>query len=437
MTIVKSFLLFCVAVVSFGRVTAGQDTFRASCVKVDITPETSQWLHGYGPRKSEGVHDRIFHRIAALDDGDTSFFLVASDICTITPSFYHDVCRQLTEETGIQPGQVWWTVTHTHSAPHVGPQDLGQLFSESLGDRFSMRHDEQHWKFVADQLITGIKLAQQKLEPARIGTGIGEARANIVRRAVTPGGRVVLGGNPDGIVDRQLGLIRLERADKTLIGLVANYAIHGTVLGGNNNLISGDIQGIISEYVESFTGVPMLFVNGAEGNIGPLYSIGNDFEHPHWDAYNKLLGDKIIRLSESVQKATSDVQIVAGQTIIETPRKPGLGWLKELSDYSHVNDDGVAMIRVPVYSLSINDRAVIWGAPLELFCEMAIKVRAQSPFEQTFFFGLTNGSLLYMPTEKAISEAGYEVRTSPFTKQAESDLTTGVLRHLRSEKAKP
>ena len=120
--------------------------FRASCVKIDITPETPQWLHGYGPRKSEGVHDRIYHRIAALDDGRTTLFVVASDICTITPSFYTKVCKELERQTGIRSDQVWWTVTHTHSAPHVGPQDLGQLFSRTLGDRFSMQHDRDHWK---------------------------------------------------------------------------------------------------------------------------------------------------------------------------------------------------------------------------------------------------------------------------------------------------
>src|SRR5687768_11042879 len=41
--------------------------FRASAVKIDITPKSPQWLMGYGARQSTGVHDPIFHRIAALD----------------------------------------------------------------------------------------------------------------------------------------------------------------------------------------------------------------------------------------------------------------------------------------------------------------------------------------------------------------------------------
>ena len=59
--------------------TAAEEQFLAASVKVDITPENSQWLHGYGPRKSEGVHDRIFHRIVAMHAGDTEFFLIEID----------------------------------------------------------------------------------------------------------------------------------------------------------------------------------------------------------------------------------------------------------------------------------------------------------------------------------------------------------------------
>ncbi len=71
----NSFLLFALAA------TLAAADFRASVVKIDITPKTPQWLMGYGPRLSTGVHDPIFHKIVALDDGTTQFFLVASDLC--------------------------------------------------------------------------------------------------------------------------------------------------------------------------------------------------------------------------------------------------------------------------------------------------------------------------------------------------------------------
>ena len=65
--------------------------FRASVVKVNISPDTPKQLLGYGARLSTGIHDSIYHRIIALDDGITQFFLVSTDICLVSPSEYDHV----------------------------------------------------------------------------------------------------------------------------------------------------------------------------------------------------------------------------------------------------------------------------------------------------------------------------------------------------------
>jgi len=91
-----------------------------------------------------------------------------------------------------------------------------------------------------------------------------------------------------------------------------------------------------------------------------------------------------------------------------------------------VSPTGVALVRVPVYSLTINRDTVIWAAPLELFSEIALNVRDASPFTNTFYFGLTNGSLLYLTTKAAFAEGGYEPSVSLFTDQTEADFREGT-----------
>ncbi len=400
--------------------------FRAACVKVDITPDSPQWLHGFAPRQSTGVRDRIYHRIAAMDDSTTAFYLVSSDICTISSAFYRDFCARLEGETGIKPEQIWWATTHTHSAPHVGPQELGTLFfGGTLGDR-STTEDTAYLETVNQRLIDGIKEAREKLEPARLGIGIGEARANINRRQRLEDGKTVLGENPDGPTDRQLGLIRLERPDGSAIGLIANYAIHGTCLHGGNTLITGDAPGWASSYVEEKLGVPMLFVNGAEGNVAPLPTVGNDINDPRIKSFDDTLGEPILALNKTISETTGDVKLATGKVLIDTPRKEGLGWIDTLSEFATTSPEGKPLVRIPVYSLTINDDTAVWAAPLELFSEIALNVRAASPFKNTLYFGLTNGSMLYMPTKAAFAEGGYEPSVSVFTDQAEADFTTGV-----------
>jgi len=41
--------------------------FRASAVKVDITPDRPQWLLGYQARQSDDVNDRLYRLVVALD----------------------------------------------------------------------------------------------------------------------------------------------------------------------------------------------------------------------------------------------------------------------------------------------------------------------------------------------------------------------------------
>ena len=395
--------------------------FRASAVKVDITPSNSQWLMGYAARQSTGVHDRIWHRIAALSDGTTQVFLIASDLCVFSPSVYDDFTAALERDTGIHPNQVWWTTTHTHSAPELGPPGVYDVLLKGRSDH---AWDRDYLAFITANLKEGILKARESLAPARVAIGTGSARANINRRARDVDGTVSLGLNPDGPVDRQIGLIRLERPDGAPIALIANYAMHGTALSGRWLQISGDAPGVVEDYVESKVGAPVLFINGAAGNIAPIYSVYDTPRAAHLGEFRVLLGDRILEANHSTAGA-AEAALAVGETWIETPRKPGLGWPAELGRYT--TKDNTA--RIPVRFLRIGD-TVAWSAPVELFCEIAIRVRNESPFRNTFYFGYGNGWLGYLPTAAAFAEGGYEPATSPFTAQVERDFGDGVVNFL-------
>ncbi len=423
--------LFCLVVSSE---TLGQG-FRAAVVKVDITPENPQWLVGYGARKSTGVHDRIFHRIVALDDGTTQFFLISSDICLISPSEYDRVVAQLKSQYGINPLNVWWTVTHTHSAPEVGPPGLPAIF---LGDRYQHEVDTAYTALVEQKLIEGMIRARQQLVPARLGVGWGFSQANINRRALDVDGTASLGMNPDGPVDRRIGLLRIDKQDGSPIALIANYPIHGTVMSGANLKISGDAPGIVSEYVEQKTGAPLLFINGAAGNLAPIYSVYPNPQAGHLGQFRVLLGDKILEANRKISAKTNKVRLSVGSLTVETPRKSGLAWSTDLSNYTRSSESGTKLVRLPIRFLKINDDVALWSAPLELFCEISNEVRDRSPFPYTFYFGYTNGWLGYLPTASAWEHGGYETTVSPYTPSAAKDLTESVVSYLQGEmRSKP
>ena len=97
------------------------------------------------------------------------------------------------------------------------------------------------------------------------------------------------------------------------------------------------------------------------------------------------------------------------------------------ADYKHRANDGAATARF----LQINDDIAIWAAPIELFCEIEMKISDQSPFPFTLHFGYSNGMLDYFPTKAEFAHGGYEVDVSPFTEQGEDDLIRAVLTHFQ------
>jgi hypothetical protein len=284
------------------------------------------------------------------------------------------------------------------------------------------------------KLIDGIGEARKNLAPARLGVGWGFSQANINRRAIDIDGKASLGLNPDGAVDRRIGLIRIEKTDGSPLALIANYAIHGTVLGPQNTLISGDAPGIVAEYVSEKIGVPVLFINGAAGNLAPIYSVYPSPRAGHLGEFRVLLGDKIIQANEKITSTTDVITLTSGAATVETPRKPGLGWPDELASYNRTTKEGDHFVRMPVRFLKINNDIGIWSAPIELFCEVSNEIRDRSPFEFTFYYGYTNGWLGYLPTKEEWAFGGYEVeRVSPFTPEAAEDLTEAVLGYFEGK----
>ncbi len=294
----------------------------------------------------------------------------------------------------------------------------------------TMSWDHEYRGQVENALINGVKDAAGKLEPARLAIGTGIAMANLNRRAKDEDGTVTLGLNPDGPVDRQIGVLSFVRADNSLIATVANYSMHGTVLGPENLAISGDAPGTVAAYVEEKTGVPMLYINGAAGNIAPIYSVYPDPKSGHLSQFRVLLGDRILTALKSLGTPTDQVAVTASETIVETPMKQGLTWPPQLARYQKETGGEQPVIRLPVRFLKLND-TLIWSAPVELFCEISIAVRNRSPFTHTFYFGYANGWFGYLPTKAGFEEGGYEPNTSPFTEKAEQDVLASVLPYIQ------
>ena len=188
-----------------------------------------------------------------------------------SPTEYDLMAAKLKDQFGINRDQFWWTCDAYALCSRSWTARSASAF---LGDRYEHQYDTAYTNFVYRQLIHGIREVQTRLVPARLGVGWGHSQANINRRARDIDDKTFLGLNPDGPVDRRIGILKITgRDDDKLVALIANYPIHGTVMGGESTLISGDAPGVVADYVEQETGAPLVFINGAAGNLAPIYSV--------------------------------------------------------------------------------------------------------------------------------------------------------------------
>jgi hypothetical protein len=91
-----------------------------------------------------------------------------------------------------------------------------------------------------------------------------------------------------------------------VIGIIANYACHATTLAWQNKSISPDFVGRARELVQDYVKAPMLFLQGASGDLAPRnqYSVDTNMA----DKNGEVLGYSIISALQNMQSASSELR---------------------------------------------------------------------------------------------------------------------------------
>jgi hypothetical protein len=195
---------------------------RVGAAKVDVTPS-----QGELPKNSFGVLDRLFARAIVIESGASTAALVTVDAGGVPTPIWEAVTKQVESELKIPVANLLVTATHTHSAGGQRGPDYAQKIVES------------------------VRLAKQRLAPARLGYGTGVSYININRQIVDPKtGRWWEGPNYDGPSDKTVAVLKFETVAGEPIAVYYNYAVHA-VIAGQLDQVSGDIPGAASRYERS------------------------------------------------------------------------------------------------------------------------------------------------------------------------------------------
>ena len=429
----------------------------------------------------------LYATALALRDAetDTTAVIVDLDLLLLPFALADRMRRAVAELTGVPGERVRVSATHGHSGPSLAPtwvKEGGELigpYVESLPGRVA----GAAWQ------------ALRSVQPARVSFGVGQSSLAVNRRQRAPDGRIVVGRNPEGFVDRTVRVLRLDDAEERPLASVVHYACHPIVMAWENRVLTPDYPGATRQTVEQVTGAPCLFLQGCAGNAAPadVFTEGHTGDPRFYRRAGALLGAEAARVFLELERShrrphfsrvlesgaplgvfdVGPLEEPDGTLGVRTTRAAlpvrafpppeealaaAAAARNELERLraQHGSDraepvhlanvrakhaamraghaqltGGQAEVAVELQAIRIGP-AVLLGAPMEVFGEIGVEIADASPFAWTAVSGYTNGSAGYLPTPEAHDEGGYEVETaSPFARDAAGAFIAAAGRLLR------
>lgn len=375
---------------------------KAGAAKIEITPakDTSLLMSGYGNRKGghTGVHDPLWVRALVLDNGHARAAIIAADLIGFSHEHWGQIAERISGATGIPADAIFLTATHTHGAPAIEPRS--QAWSHPGQAAYAER--------VREALVSVVREAQAALAPARIGFGEGRASVNINRVARWSDGSWFLGLNPEGPSDKTVAVLKVESAAGAPVAVLFNYAMHGTAMGQENTLITGDAPGAAARFVEQALGggAAALFTSGAAGDQAPLYDL-SPRSFAGVGHVGALLAEEVLRVAGSTRTA-GGAAISARQSTVTCPGHRLTPGPRVRPRYEWVDADPV-LIRLSL--LRINS-IVLGGVSGEVLTRTGQRWKRESRWPHAVMITHANGSSGYLPDEASYAIPGYEIQTA-------------------------
>jgi hypothetical protein len=255
-----------------------------------------------------------------------------------------------------------------------------------------------------------------------------------------------------GVPDPEVGVMKVVDLSGQVLCTLFNHAGHPNVLSGDNYLISAEYPGFAERLIEKQFGGMAMFVNGAQGTmdidgLGPrdwaeMERLGTKLAAAVAETVRRIepmdgLSVRCISLEHGLPaRKVSEEQLAWAEAIIEQtggtiqPLADGVGddYKALLLKQFHAEQDRV--IPAEQICIAIDDTAFI-SFPGELYTEIGMKIKAESPFSRTYIIGLANGYVGYVPTRKAIEEGGYAEDVRRVDSDAEEAILSKCLGLLR------
>ncbi len=399
----------------------------------DFTPVGGQ-IPGCTVDVVAGVEVPLFANAAAFECGGESLILISMDILSFKAKYCNEMRARINEATGVPVDNIFIAATHTHTGIALDYQ------------LYLCPPNPEQSGHAADMAVEAAVEAWNDRAPARLGTGkTRNATYSFCREWHMEDGDVktwTLGVEPISEVDQSVNIVRVDDAEGDVKCLIVNYANHPDTYSIKQKY-SADYPGYLREALKKRYGedVVVLYFNGCEGDVNYVdYKNQTHYEY-HGSGKNtaEIIGEAIardvIKIANKIKTESSPVIRSISRTYDAPQRKPtqkelewgqnsikymapsGLDYAFALEytteDYSKLGDT----FELEIHTFQLGDFAVV-GLPSEIFSEIGLKIKAESPYANTMIVGLANGTHGYIAPDFVQGTSSYVARFSMYNAYA-------------------
>ncbi len=441
---------------------------RVGQAAVDITPPANMPFQvpqqpPFQVVPASGTHDPLHAKAVVFESGGAKAAIVACDLTSIPVHFITAAREHVAKLSTVPPQNVMITATHTHTGPNIRPRFFQNASAEQK--KVAAEYLERLPRLMAESVAR----AEKALAPARLSAGIGEVPGVAFnRRFLMKDGTVVSNPHkgqdellvnvvrPAGPTDPALPLLYAETGDGRPIATLLNFALHLDTTGGTE--YSADFPHQIAKILADVKGPEMLahFTIGAAGNINHYYLLDpkqvrrtKGFQESA--RIGTLLAAEVVRMYPRLQPVEAGSLRVSREVLrllILEEKAPALK--KQFGNRDEFHDgemvvktvDGKLTFEGEVMTIALGDEVAFVGLPGEMFVELGLAIKQNSPYRYTFINTLANGAIGYVANRKAYREGSYgastaTTRSNPGTGEALVDSAVRQLIELRGMKPTP
>lgn len=430
-------LVFCAAAATAPLVGA---ELRVGRARVIITPPVGSVMgNSYGVQISTGVSSDLYAKSVVFEIDGAKAAIVACDLISLHQPIVTRARALIAERTGVAPDRVIMAATHCHAGPQTHPP----LYN--LGPDDARKLNEDYVEKLPGMIADSVRLAEADLQPARMSVGRGhEDSISFNRRYLLRNGTVTMGARAADVVrrmgpiDPEVGVIYLEATDGTPLATVVNFALHVAIVTGTKT--SADYPHTLAETLRRVKGDGMLtvFLNGMSGNINhvdALFSGRRLSGEAEAARVGTILAAAVLKTYRTMQRIEPSLframsrpvrvpvpQLAPTAEQIERAKSVLSRWGQgapfneviqawRTLDLAEYGRDG--FWNSEVQAITFGRELALVGYPGDSFTELGLYIKQNSPYAFTFVSEQSgNGSISYVPNEKAFPEKAYEVESA-------------------------